>query len=52
MGRSFTAAAIIGSLLGGRVLSRVNPRLLSQVFALLLVAVALYTAARSVPKLV
>lgn len=48
----FTAAAIIGSLLGGRVTSRVHPRLLSQAFALLLVAVALYTAARSIPQLV
>lgn len=48
----FTAAAVIGSLLGGRVTSRVNPRQLSQVFALLLVAVALYTAARSIPQLV
>ena len=49
---SFTAAAIIGSLLGGRVTSRVQPRLLAQGFALLLVAVALYTAARSIPQLV
>ena len=49
---AFTAAAIIGSLLGGRVTSRVTPRLLSRAFALLLVTVALYTAARSIPQLV
>jgi len=49
---TFTAAAIIGALLGGRVTTRVHPRVLSQVFALLLVAVALYTAARSIPQLV
>jgi uncharacterized protein len=48
---AFTIAAIIGSLLGGRVTSRVHPRLLSRAFALLLVAVALYTAARSIPQL-
>jgi len=49
---AFTGAAIIGSLLGGWVTSRVPPRLLSTSFALLLVVVALYTAARSIPALV
>jgi len=49
---SFTAAAIIGSLLGGRVAARVHPRLLLRAFTLLLVAVAFYTAARSIPQLV
>jgi uncharacterized membrane protein YfcA len=49
---SFTAAAMIGSMLGGRVASRVPPRMLAQGFALLLVTVALYTAARSIPQLV
>jgi len=49
---TFTAAAIIGALLGGRVAARVDPRLLSRAFTLLLVAVALYTAARSIPQLV
>jgi len=39
-------------LLGGRVASRVRPRMLAQGFALLLVAVALYTAAHSIPQLV
>ena len=48
----FTAAAVIGSMLGGRVTSRVQPRVLAQGFALLLVVVALYTAARSIPQLV
>ncbi|MEO6145349.1 MAG: sulfite exporter TauE/SafE family protein [Dermatophilaceae bacterium] len=49
---AFTAAAIIGALLGGWVTSRVPHRLLSQAFALLLVIVALYTAIRSIPALV
>ena len=48
---AFTAAAIAGSLLGGRVASRVSPRHLTRAFAVLLVAVALYTAARSAPAL-
>jgi uncharacterized membrane protein YfcA len=48
----FTAAAIIGSLLGGLVTSRVHPQRLTRVFALLLVVVALYTATRSIPQLV
>jgi uncharacterized membrane protein YfcA len=49
---TFTAAAIVGALLGGRVASRVDPRLLSRAFTVLLVVVALYTAARSIPQLV
>ncbi len=47
----FTAAAIVGSLLGGRLTSRVEPRHLTTAFGLLLVAVAIYTAARSLPTL-
>lgn len=47
----FTAAAVIGSLFGGRITSRVKPRHLTMSFASLLVAVALYTAARSIPAL-
>ena len=47
----FTAAAVVGSLLGGRVASRVRPELLSRAFTVLLVVVAAYTAARSVPQL-
>ena len=48
---TFTLAAIAGSVLGGRVASRVPPRALSRAFTVLLVLVALYTAARSVPQL-
>lgn len=47
----FTAAAIVGSLFGGRIASRVKPSHLTRAFAVLLVAVALYTAARSIPAL-
>jgi len=49
---TFTAAAICGSLLGGQVTSRVQPRRLSLAFSGLLVVVALYTAARSIPALI
>ncbi|WP_406829901.1 sulfite exporter TauE/SafE family protein [Pedococcus sp. KACC 23699] len=48
----FTGAAVVGSLLGGRLSSRVQPRALTAAFAVLLVAVALYTAARSIPALI
>lgn len=48
----FTLAAIVGSLAGGRLATRVRPELLSAAFTVLLVAVALYTAARSFPQLV
>ncbi len=44
---TFTVAAVIGSLVGGRIASRANPRHLTLAFAALLVAVALYTAAHS-----
>lgn len=44
---TFTLAAIVGSLLGGRIASRANPRHLTIAFAVLLVVVSLYTAARS-----
>jgi uncharacterized membrane protein YfcA len=47
----FTAAAVVGSLLGGRVACRVRPELLSRAFTVLLVVVAAYTAARSIPQL-
>jgi uncharacterized membrane protein YfcA len=47
----FTAAAIAGSLLGGRITARVGARHLTTAFAVLLTAVALYTGARSVPLL-
>lgn len=47
----FTAAAIVGSLLGSRVMARLHPRHLTRAFAVLLIAVALYTAARAIPML-
>lgn len=43
----FTAAAVIASVIGGRLTSRVNPRHLTTAFATLLVIVAVYTGARS-----
>ena len=43
----FTASAVLGSLVGGRIASRANPRHLTLAFATLLVLVALYTGARS-----
>ena len=45
----FTLSAVIGSLLGSRVVSRVSPARLNLAFTVLLVVVALYTAARSFP---
>lgn len=47
----FTVTAIGGSLVGNRVASKVDAAKLATAFSLLLVAVALYTAARSVPHL-
>lgn len=47
----FTVAAVVGSLFGNRVASRVDPARLSAAFTGLLVAVAVYTAGRSVPHL-
>ena len=49
---TFTLAAILGSLLGGRLAARVRPQRLTAAFIMLLVAVALYTAVRSFPQLV
>jgi uncharacterized membrane protein YfcA len=48
----FTTAAVIGSLFGGRVTARIKPPHLTRAFAVLLIAVALYTAARSIPGLI
>lgn len=48
----FTLAAIAGSLLGGRLATRVRPQRLAAAFTILLVTVALYTAVRSFPQLV
>jgi uncharacterized membrane protein YfcA len=49
---AFTAAAIAGSVAGSSVASRTEPERLMGAFAMLLIAVAVYTAARSVPHLV
>lgn len=48
---TFTAAAVAGSLAGGRLARRLAHRHLTRAFAVLLVLVALYTAARNVPTL-
>ena len=48
----FTAAAIVGTVAGSHVASRTKPERLVGAFAMLLIAVAAYTAARSVPHLV
>ena len=47
----FTLAAVVGSLVGGRLISRFHPTILTRAFAALLIAVALYTAARALPAL-
>ena len=47
----FTGAAVIGTIAGSAVAGRVNPRKLGVAFTLLIIAVAVYTLARSVPGL-
>jgi uncharacterized membrane protein YfcA len=47
----FTAAAVIGSLLGARIATRARPETLRIAFAVLIIGVGLYTAARSIPAL-
>lgn len=49
---TFIAAAMVGSLLGGKIAGRVPAHRLTIAFALLLVAVALYTIARSTAAVV
>lgn len=44
---TFALAAVVGSLVGGRLTARTDPRRLTTAFAVLLVLVALYTGARS-----
>lgn len=48
----FAAAAVLGALVGGHLANRAQPRRLSTAFTVLLLAVAAYTAALSVPELV
>lgn len=47
----FTAAAVVGSLVGGRIAARARSQHLVRAFVALLVVVALYTAATNVPAL-
>ena len=47
----FTGAAVIGTIAGSSVAGRVNPRKLGVAFTLLVIAVAVYTLARSIPGL-
>ena len=47
----FTAAAVAGSLLGSSIATRARPKTLQIAFAVLIVAVGVYTAARSIPAL-
>ena len=47
----FTGAAVIGTIAGSAVAGRVNPRKLGVAFTLLVIAVAVYTLARSIPGL-
>jgi uncharacterized membrane protein YfcA len=49
---ALTAAAVAGSLAGARLGSRIEPRKLNVAFSALLVVVAGYTAAQSLPRLV
>ncbi|WP_404386466.1 sulfite exporter TauE/SafE family protein [Knoellia locipacati] len=48
----FTVAAVAGSLVGGRLASRLQPVVLTRAFASLVLVVATYTAASSLPALV
>ena len=48
---AFTAAAMVGSLLGGRLAARLRPVTLTRAFAVLVLGVATYTAAQSLPAL-
>ena len=49
---AFTAAALAGALAGNRLASRVDPTRLGSAFTVLLIAVAAYSLARSLPGLV
>jgi uncharacterized membrane protein YfcA len=48
----FTVAAVAGAVAGSRIASKVRPERLAVAFAVLMIAIALYTAARSIPALV
>ena len=49
---AFTAAALAGALAGNRLASRIDPARLGTAFTVLLIAVAAYSLARSLPGLV
>jgi hypothetical protein len=49
---AFIAAAVMGSVAGNRVAAVARPALLARAFTALLVVVALYTAARSLPHVI
>jgi uncharacterized membrane protein YfcA len=49
---TFTATAVAGALAGGRLAGRIRPERLSAAFTVLIIAVACYTLARSIPGLV
>jgi uncharacterized membrane protein YfcA len=46
---AFTLAAVVGTVIGNRVASRLHPSRLTAAFVVVLVGVAVYTAARSIP---
>jgi uncharacterized protein len=48
---AFTTAAVLGTLVGTRLVGRVSPQRLSTAFVLLIIAVAGYTLARSLPAI-
>jgi uncharacterized membrane protein YfcA len=48
---TFAAAAVAGVLAGGRITGRVSPQRLAAAFTILIIVVAAYTIARSVPRL-
>ncbi len=48
---TFTAAAVAGAIAGSRIASKVRPERLAVAFAVLMIAIAIYTAARSIPAL-
>ena len=48
---TFTAAAVAGAIAGSRIASKVRPERLAIAFAVLMIVIALYTAARSIPAL-
>jgi uncharacterized protein len=49
---AFTAVAVAGAVAGSRIASKVRPERLAGAFTVLMIAIAVYIAARSVPALV